>query len=136
LAYIQNLGLQHCGGPGLETLPEADSEEESFTGTKEDEFTSGSPPTESPSSQISSVDFPLLNQCKIQRGKSLEEFMIKECEQETHKVSLLQSIIQQLKDELRECKDQNELLEFRLLEIQEVNPSTARQQVLVCSQFS
>jgi len=114
----------------LETLPEADSEEESLSGTKEDEFASaGSLPTESPSSQISSVDFPLLNQCKIQEGKSLEEFMIKECEQETHKVSLLQSIIKQLKDELRECKDQNELLEFRLLEIQEVNPSTSIRQV-------
>lgn len=35
------------------------------------------------------------------------------------KILSLEKTVQQLRDELKECRDQNELLEFRLLEIQE-----------------
>lgn len=119
----------------METLPEADSEEESLTTGKDDAFPTGSISTGSPTSQVSSVDFLFQNRCKLQDGKSIEDFTMDECEGETHKVSLLESIIQQLRDELRESKDQNELLEFRLLEIQEVNSIGSRQHVCLYFYF-
>ncbi len=40
------------------------------------------------------------------------------------KVSSLESTIRQLREELRESKDQNELLEFRLLEIEELGSNS------------
>lgn len=56
---------------------------------------------------------------RLQVAKSLEDFGILQ-QQENQKITSLESIIRQLRDELKECKDQNELLEFRLLEMQEL----------------
>lgn len=47
-----------------------------------------------------------------------------EIENQRAKVHLLEATIRQLKDELRESKDQNELLEFRLLELGELESSS------------
>lgn len=148
-----------CGGTGLlETLPEAESEEEEcesispsrekseeqlYRMTRSPLVSSASPSSSSSSSASNSNDsspqseFPpeftsLLESSfgggKLQVAKSLEDFaVLQQCEAENKKINVLQSIIQQLRDELKECKDQNELLEFRLLEMQELSTSPVRQ---------
>lgn len=61
--------------------------------------------------------------------------MLQQCEAENKKISALESIIRQLRDELKECKDQNELLEFRLLEMQELSSSPVRSHQVSDSHF-
>ncbi|ODM99966.1 Janus kinase and microtubule-interacting protein 1, partial [Orchesella cincta] len=139
-----------CGSSGLlETLPEAESEEEEFesisaTVGKEDGLyritrsplvSSASPSSSSSSSselspqaefppEFTSLLQPSINGGKLEVAKSIEDFgMLQQCEVENQKISVLESIIRQLRDELKECKDQNELLEFRLLEMQELSAS-------------
>ncbi|CAL8078072.1 unnamed protein product [Orchesella dallaii] len=144
---------QQCGSSGLlETLPEAESEEEEFesisaTVGKEDGLyritrsplvSSASPSSSSSSSselspqtefppEFTSLLQPAISGGKLEVAKSIEDFgMLQQCEAENQKISVLESIIRQLRDELKECKDQNELLEFRLLEMQELSASPVR----------
>lgn len=127
---------------GLETLPEASSEEESLP-TVKDDAESSSPSTFSFSSlsrqrsqSVACLDFSMelegIRHCgvgitgpssKTQRRRHFQDFTNEEFKEDPHKIFLLESIIQQLRDELRECRDQNELLEFRLLEIEEAPQS-------------
>lgn len=130
----------------METLPEASSEEESLTTNDDNDHDEPTPDTLPPIPP----QFSSLSRGKSRSAASLEALLEgsqhhhgsrrkrfeeeftdrrkkeEECEsQDGHKIFLLQSIIQQLRDELRECRDQNELLEFRLLEIEEAPSSSS-----------
>ncbi|XP_035713215.1 sporulation-specific protein 15 isoform X3 [Folsomia candida] len=146
LGQYNNYAYSQCGGSGLETLPEASSEEESLTTNDDNDHDEPTPDTLPPIPP----QFSSLSRGKSRSAASLEALLEgsqhhhgsrrkrfeeeftdrrkkeEECEsQDGHKIFLLQSIIQQLRDELRECRDQNELLEFRLLEIEEAPSSSS-----------
>jgi len=56
-------------------------------------------------------------ECGRETRPDIQPTIRHEIERQRAKVLLLEATIRQLQDELRESKDQNELLEFRLLEL-------------------
>lgn len=66
--------------------------------------------------------------CEMSESCDISQPTIRyEIESQRAKVLSLETTIRQLREELRESKDQNELLEFRLLEIEELGSSSSSQ---------
>ncbi|CAG7786985.1 unnamed protein product [Allacma fusca] len=118
----------HYAGSALETLPEAESEEE--CSETEDLSENGNPLVTSCSSQASDENFSLNHASNLEIRNVTDGQPIIPCEasvDQRNKILSLELTIRQLRDELRECKDQNELLEFRLLEIEELGGNHSSQ---------
>jgi len=140
------LWIQVFASPGttLETLPEAESEEESCSTTASEASNSGQHENTSSSSEDESCENGLSESSRFsavgpllscQPSSSLMSLPTERvdgadlresgaCDPHVEKISFLESMIQRLEDELRECKDQNELLEFRLLEMEDMAPTS------------
>ena len=122
----------------METLPEAESEEEGSEGLDASEHEN--PLVTSCSSQASDENFPLSqdsgssNALEI-RNAGAAIIRCDSSEDQRSKILSLELTIRQLREELRECKDQNELLEFRLLEIEEIGSNASPQVSKVCSLY-
>jgi len=107
------------GSPALETLPE-EAENEDDCGRSSGTSSPSQPEVETMYRDNGNALEPTSDSS---RGGSPCDVPEIQCV----KVLSLERTIRELRDELRECRDQNELLEFRLLEIQQLGTSPPSQ---------